>query len=108
VGVAPADTDLIGEALDPDGNRVVIPAALWHGKVLRRHADLAAHLPDVLRAIGAPDHAIPDPAFPYRRRHYLRSVGPSSWLMVVLSYEQEPVRLISAFANRKDPPLWNK
>jgi hypothetical protein len=33
---------------------------------------------------------------------YLRDVGPSRWLLVVLSYEQEPARPISAFPNRKD------
>jgi hypothetical protein len=29
-------------------------------------------------------------------------------LLVVLSYEQEPARVISAFGNRKDPRSWSK
>jgi hypothetical protein len=43
-----------------------------------------------------------------RRRYYLKDAGPSRWLLVVVSYEQEPARIISAFGNRKDPPSWSK
>jgi hypothetical protein len=102
------DEELSGEAQDPDGNRVVVPARTWHGKILRDHPELGIHIDDVLRAIGAPDHISADPAFENRRRHYLRNAGPSHWLLVVLSYEQEPARLITAFANRKDPRAWSK
>jgi hypothetical protein len=107
MGVAAPDRKLASETLDPEGNRVVIPTAVWFGKVLRDHSELAPHLAVVLRAISAPDHAIPDPAYAERRLHYLRHFGPSRWLLVVISYEQEPARLISAYAQRKDPPLWN-
>lgn len=97
-----------GEALDPGGKRVVVSAALWRGKVLRDHPELASHLTYVLRAISDPDLIVPDPDYANRRRHYLREVGPSRWLLVVISYEQAPARLISAFPNRKDPPSWSK
>jgi hypothetical protein len=100
--------ELAGEAQDPDGNRVVLTESLWHEKVLRDHPDLRPHLADVLRAISRPDHLVPDPRVENRRRHYLGNAGPSRWLLVVLSYEQEPARLITAFANRKDPPSWSK
>jgi hypothetical protein len=33
--------------------------------------------------------------------------GPSRWLLVVVSYEQTPARIVSAFANRKDPRSWS-
>jgi len=33
--------------------------------------------------------------------------GPSQWLLVVVSYEQTPARIVSAFANRKDPKSWS-
>jgi hypothetical protein len=88
--------------------RVVVPAALWREKVLRDHPELGPHFADVLRAIGEPDHVTSDPIFAGRRRHYLRNAGPSRWLLVVLSYEQEPARLVTAFANRKDPRSWSK
>ena len=80
-----------------------MPTAVWREKVLRDHPELRPHLADVLRAISEPDHVSPDPVFDGRRRHYLRNAGPSRWLLVVLSYEQEPARLITAFAHRKDP-----
>ena len=106
--MAAPDESLVAETRDPDGNRVVIPAALWHEKVLRDHPELGRHFTDVLRAIGEPDHVARDPIFDGRRRHYLRNAGPKRWLLVVLSYEQEPARLITAFANRKDLRSWSK
>jgi hypothetical protein len=43
---------------------------------------------------------LPDPIFEQRTRYYARSIGPSRWLLVVVSYEQTPARIVSAFANR--------
>ncbi len=108
MGVAAPNEALVSETRDPDGNRVVIPAALWFGKVLREHSEIAPHLVDVLRAISGPDHLIPDPTTADRRHHYLRNAGPSRWLLVVISYEQEPARLLTAYPNRKDPPRWRE
>jgi hypothetical protein len=87
---------------------VVVPAGIWHDKVLRDHPELELHLADVLRAIAEPDLMLPDPAFEDRSRHYLRGAGPSRWLLVVVSYEQKPARVISVFGNRKDPRSWSK
>lgn len=99
--------EVIGEATDPDGTRVVLLARVWDAKVLRDHAELVGCLPDVLRAIEAPDHVEPDPVYELRRRFHLRGAGPSRWLLVLVSYEQEPARIISAFGNRKDPRSWS-
>ncbi len=52
-----------------------------------------------------PDHVEPD-ALPARTRYYRRGLGPSRWLMAVVSYEQQPARIITALANRKDPKRW--
>jgi hypothetical protein len=68
---------------------------------------MAAHRPDVLRAVSKPDHMAPDVSFGTRTRYYARSVGPSRWLLVVVSYEQKPARIVTAFANRKDPRSWS-
>jgi hypothetical protein len=100
--------ELAGEAHDPDGNRVVVPAPRWQEKVLRDHPELDSHFADVLRAFSQPNHIAADPTFANRRHHYLRDAGPSRWLLVVLSYEQEPARLVTAFPNRKDPRSWSK
>jgi len=45
-------------------------------------------------------------ALPGRTRFYRRDVSPSRWLLVVVSHEQEPARIITALANRKDPKGW--
>ena len=100
--------DLVGEVGDPEGVRVVVSAELWLEKILRDHPELAPHLEDVLRAIAEPDQILNDPVYERRRRHYLRGAGHSRWLLVVVSYEQEPARVISAFGNRKDPRSWSK
>lgn len=99
---------MIGETKDPGKTRVVVSAALWSRKIVRDHPEMAAHLHGVLRAIAQPDHVLADPIYEDRRRYYLREAGPSRWLLVVVSYEQEPARVISAFGNRKDPRSWSK
>jgi hypothetical protein len=99
--------EVIGEATDPDGARVVLLARVWHDKVLRDHSELDGYLSDVLRTVQAPDHIEPDPVYELRTRCHLRGAGPSRWLLVVVSYEQEPARIISAFGNRKDPRSWS-
>jgi hypothetical protein len=99
--------EVIGEAIDPDGARVILLARVWDDKVLRDHVELDGYMFDVLRAVGAPDHIELDPSYEQRKRFHLRGVGPSRWLLVVVSYEQEPARIISAFGNRKDPRSWS-
>jgi hypothetical protein len=51
--------DSVGEARDPTGVCVVIPARLWRDKILRDHPEVTAHLADVLRAISEPDRVLP-------------------------------------------------
>ena len=101
-------SEFVGEAKDQAGVRVVVPTGLWREKILRDHPELALHLDDVLRAVAEPDRVLPDPVYEGRRRHYLRGAGPSRWLLVVVSYEQKPALVISAFGNRKDPRSWSK
>lgn len=97
-----------GETTDPNGKRVVLPAPVWQGKVLRDHVEMREHRADVMRTVAAPDHVEPDPLYEARTRYYRRGAGPSAWLMVVVSYEQEPARIITAFGNRKDPRTWSE
>lgn len=99
---------IAGEARDPDGRRVVVPQTLWEEKLLHDHPEIGRHLADVLRAVAEPDHVAIDPVYEQRRRYYLRDAGPSRWLLVVVSYEQEPARVVTAFGNRKDPPSWSR
>jgi hypothetical protein len=85
-------------AVDPDGRHVVLLARIWEDKIVRDHPELVSHL-------ATPDHLEPD-TLPARTRFYRRAVGPSRWLMVVVSYEQQAARIITALANRKDPKRW--
>ena len=96
---------VVGEVRDPEGREVVLLGRIWEAKIARDHPERRGHLEQVLAAVEAPDHVEPDPR-PDRRRYYRRDVGPSSWLMVVVSSEQEPGRIITALALRKDPKRW--
>jgi hypothetical protein len=95
------------ETTDTNGARVVLKDEVWREKIVRDHPEIAGHRSDVLRAVSAPDHVAPDPSFEARKRCYARGVGPSRWLLVVVSYEQTPARIVSVFANRKDPKSWS-
>jgi hypothetical protein len=96
---------VVGEVRDPEGRDVVLLGRIWEGKIARDHPEVSPHREEVLAAVEAPDHVEPDPR-PDRRRYYRREVGPSSWLMVVVSFDQEPGRIITALALRKDPKRW--
>ena len=81
-------------------------ARIWTAKVLRDHPEMAPHLGDVVATVERPDHVSSDPRDD-RLRYYRRHVGPSRWLLVVVSYEQAPARVITALALRKDRPSWS-
>jgi sarcosine oxidase gamma subunit len=96
-----------GETTDSDGKRIVLLDAVWSGKIVRDHPEMSTHMTAILGAVTAPDHIASDPVFAERTRYYVRGTGPSQWLLVVVSYEQTPARIVSAFANRKDPKSWS-
>jgi hypothetical protein len=96
---------ILAQTKDPDGFRVVLLARIWGDKILRDHPELEGALELVVGTVETPDHAEPDPNAA-RHRYYRRQVGPSRWLLVVVSYEQEPGRVITALATRKDPRQW--
>ena len=69
------------------------------------HPELADDVDAVIETVAEPDHVEADPIAD-RMRFYRRNVGPSRWLSVVVSFEQEPGRIITALADRKDPKRW--
>lgn len=99
--------EVFRETRDSTGDRVVLSGRVWHGKIVVDHPEMAPFVEEALRAVQSPDHSEPDPVRHQRRRCYSRGIGPSAWLVVIVSYEQEPARIVSAFANRKDPPTWS-
>ena len=100
------DSRGVAETVDPAGTRVVLHERVWSEKIARDHPEIAPHKNDALHAVTMPDHVAADPDSASRKRFYLRGAGPSRWLLVVVSYEQKPARIISVFANRKDPRTW--
>lgn len=98
--------DTVASIEDPDGRTVVLIARIWHQKIVRDHPEMARQLEAVIATVAAPEHVATDPRDD-RLRYYRSHVGPSRWLLVVVSYEQEPARVITALATRKDPPSWS-
>jgi hypothetical protein len=101
----PSDDTHAAAVIDPDGHEVVLLARIWENKITRDHPELVDQLDAVMDTVAKPDHVEPD-TLPDRTRFYRRDVGPSRWLMAVVSYEQQPARIITALANRKDPKQW--
>jgi len=95
----------VAEVRTPDGRVVVLLERIWRDKITRDHPELAGHLDAVLEAVTSPDHVEADPR-KARERYYLRTSAPSRWLLAVVSFEQEPARIITAVALRKDPKRW--
>jgi hypothetical protein len=97
--------ELLAWVRDPSGREVVLLARIWHDKILLKHRAMAIHLDDVLETVRTPDHRWPDRR-PTRWRYYRRGAGPSGWLLVVVSFEQSPARIITAYGVGKDPEGW--
>ena len=100
-----SDESRVATVTDPDGREVMLLARIWEDKIARDHPELVGHLDAVVETVEKPDHVEPD-TLPTRARFYRRGVGPSRWLMAVVSYEQQPARIVTALANRKDPKRW--
>lgn len=92
----------LAEVLDPDGRAVVLDEEGWE-HILQEHAEMAHYCEEILATVCSPDHRRPDPR-PGRERYYSRDVGPSRWLFVVVHFNETPARIVTAYANRKDPP----
>lgn len=95
--------------INPDGVRVLLFEKTWSRHILSpmRHPELAPHLDGVLATVASPDHREPDDR-PYRERFFKQDVGPSRWLMVVVDFEEEPARIVTAFSygHGRSPRGW--
>jgi hypothetical protein len=105
-----SDRTILAETTTLDGLRVVLYEDTWRDHVLDEqsgHVELAPHLGAVLEAVSTPDQREPDQR-QARERFYKRGVGPSRWLMVVVSFEEEPARILTAFGygHGRSPAGW--
>jgi hypothetical protein len=91
--------------VDSEGREIVLLSRIWNEKIAVDHPELAGEREVVMATVERPDHVEPD-VLPARTRFYRRTSAPSRWLLVVVSYEQEPARIITALAIRKDPKQW--
>jgi hypothetical protein len=92
---------VLAETTDPDGRTVVLDDEGWE-HILHEHPELAPYRHEIMAAVNSPDRRRPDPR-PGRERYYSRDVGPSRWLFVVVQFNEMPARIVTAYANRKDP-----
>jgi hypothetical protein len=79
-------------------------ASIWEQKITRAHSELADRVDAVLETVANSDHVEPD-RIPEGSRFSRRDAGPRRWLLRVASYEQ-PGRIVTALANRRDPKQW--
>lgn len=93
---------VLAETTDPDGRTVVLDDEGWE-HILHEHLELAPYRHEIMATVNSPDHRRPDPR-PGRERYYSRDAGPSRWLFVVVHFNETPARIVTAYANRKDPP----
>ncbi len=88
---------------DPDGRQVELTRERWqHILDAPGHPELSQHQAEVMRAIQEPDERRPG-----RRDNeqwfFLRDVGPSRWLQVVVAYEDDRGWIVTAFGRRRNP-----
>lgn len=94
---------VLAEVVDPDGRRVELTAERWQ-HIIRPdgHPELRSHQAEVLRAVQTPDERR-TAARANEQWFFLRRVGPSRWLQVVVAYEDDRGFIATAFGRRKDP-----
>lgn len=101
---------VLAETTTREGVRVVLFEDTWLLPILNPdggHAELEPYLKGVLEVVESSEHRESDD-WPYRERFFKRDVGPSRWLMVVVDYEQEPARIVTALGYRhgRSPDGW--
>lgn len=92
----------LAETIDPDGRVIVLDEEGWE-HILHEHGELASYREEIMATVSSPDHRRIDPR-PERERYYSRDLGLSRWLFVVVHFSGVPARIVTAYANRKDPP----
>lgn len=88
---------IIDQVVDSRGRRVVLLERVWYGKVVLAHPEMLKFRDIVLKVVAKAQHVEADRLYPQRTHYIARDMGPSNWLVVVVSYEQTPARIITAF-----------
>jgi hypothetical protein len=88
--------------IEPEGRTVEITEKAW--RHVCDHGEMTTHFDQIKETISHPAH-IEDDVRPGRVRYYRQGIGPTRWLRVVISYEDDPTigRLVTAFGHSNDP-----
>ena len=89
----PSEPNVILEAPDHRGRRVILTLEIWIGKILETRPTAIKYFPEqIRRAITTPTEVRVDQRYPDRRCHYLdvghNTRGQQRFLKVVIFYEE--------------------
>jgi hypothetical protein len=91
----------VWETTDPDGRRIALSAERWL-HILENHEELSDELDAILQGLAVP--AIRRRGrWPDEEWFYLGGVGPTSFVKVVVHYENGEGRVVTAFPRRAFP-----
>jgi hypothetical protein len=89
------------ETTDPDGRTVQLDWVGW-SHIVRRHPYIGVGREVILDTVARPD-AIRAGHEPGEEWFYRRGAGPSTWIRVVVHYEQGRGLIVTAFPRRSFP-----
>ena len=92
---------MLAATLDPSGRRVELDEERWQ-HIVQQHPRMARYVRSVMAAIRDPDRILPGDE-PGEEFFYLEGEGPSRWLKVVVHFEEEEGRIITAFPRSSMP-----
>lgn len=94
---------VLAEVTTSDGRRVELTAERWaHIVDSEAHPELVDLQAEVLRAVAEPTETRPGRE-PDETWFYLRDVGPSRWLKVVVVFTADRAYIVTAFPRRRLP-----
>lgn len=96
------DTAVIAQADSPQGRSVELTERKW--AYIQGHVEMRGELELLLIAIRQPDFREPDPR-PGRERYWLHTQAPFPfrWLRVVVQFEGDVDRVVTAFGQDNEP-----
>ena len=89
------------EVVDPDGRRVVLHFGGWR-HIAENHPELARHRLALLAVVAEPHERVGG-RYAGEEWFYRRGFGPSRLVKVVVHYEGDEGRIVTAFPRRRFP-----
>ena len=87
---------------DPDGREVVFDVGTRQHLLIRRPG-LLDHIDAILDVVNRPDYREDDDKRPGHERFYRRDLDPRRWLTVVVSFNETPAYIVTAWVQSSDP-----